>query len=263
MDFLATILDRKRREVARRLAHLGRCDAEPPPDPCKFERADRAYQALRRDGGRLKVIAEIKFRSPSAGVICERQPGKVAQIARTYQACGAAAVSVLCDYRGFNGTPLDVRRVSQAIALPLLFKEFVLDPIQIRLAQRLGAAMVLLVVRALTPGELQCLADEAERLGLAPVIEAANERELDRALATKARMIGINARDLTTFRVDGREASRLLASIPTDRIAIYMSGVSSRADLIRLDTSRADAVLIGESLMRAPHPGERLQEYIK
>lgn len=256
-DFLGAILERKRRETARRRAH----DALAPElPPGAVARAQAAAEALRRRGsGVPRVIAEIKFRSPSAGVLRPRAAGEVAGIARAYAAAGAAAVSVLCDGPGFGGTPLDLRRAAQAVSLPLLFKEFVLDANQITLARRMGAHLVLLLVRAHDDVRLGALVEETLRQGLAPVVEAADLEEVERALRTRAAIVGVNARDLRTFRVDPVAAMRAVDRIPAERIAVHMSGISSPEDLRRIASTRADAVLVGETLMRAADPGARLR----
>lgn len=261
LDFLGPILERKRREVARRHAHTALASAEPAADVVDRSRA--AVDALRRGGARLPhVIAEIKLRSPSAGTLRAREPGEVAAIARAYVQAGASAVSVLCDRAGFGGTPLDLRRAADAVSVPLLFKDFVLDPIQITLARQMGAQFVLLLVRALDAERLGRLVDETLRQGLAPLVEAADLDEVERALATHATVIGVNARDLRTFRVDLAAATRAVARIPADRVAVQMSGITSAADLAHLGRTRADAVLVGEALMRAPDPGARLRELL-
>ncbi len=258
-DVLATILERKRREVMRRARH-----SRPTPTVAtKDDRAEASYRALSRGGAALpRVIAEIKHRSPSAGVIRPRAAGGVAVLAKAYQSGGAAAVSVLCDGPGFGGTPLDVRRAAQVVTIPVLFKEFVLDASQVELARRCGASMVLLLVRAMSPERLHLLIDEAHARGLAPVVEAADAPELAVAMATRARIVGINARDLRTFHVDGSAAGALIEQIPSDRIAVYMSGVRSRSDLQELAASRADAVLVGEGLMRTNDPGAELRRWL-
>ena len=261
-DYLGPILARKRMEVARRIAHAGlasTCRARPPfPD-----RAEAAVARLRRAGSSLpRVIAEIKLRSPSAGMIRARAPGGLTAVAHQYETAGAAAVSVLCDGAGFGGSPLDLRRIRSAVGVPLLFKEFVLDPIQIGLARTIGADMVLLLVRALDERSLCRLCDEVLAHGMAPVVEAADEEELAIALRTSATIIGVNARDLRTFRVDPERAKRAIERIPLDRVAVHMSGITSGEALAELGGSRADAVLVGEALMRAPTPGERLEQWL-
>jgi indole-3-glycerol phosphate synthase len=263
-DLLAAILARKRREVVRRRAHqdLFNLSEVPLPAPSALTPAEGAYRALSRANGALKIIAEIKFASPSAGLIRVRSPGMVGEIANAFARAGASAISVLCDRPGFSGTVLDLRRAARAVTVPLLFKEFVIDPIQIRLARRLGAHMVLLIVRALSPSDLRQLVGEVLAQGLAPLVEAADEREIRVALETGTRIVGVNARDLRSFRVDREAAARLIDQIPSERIAVYMSGISSRDQLAHVAATRADAALIGEALMRAPQPGERLRELI-
>jgi len=261
VDVLSAILERKRQQVERRRRHVlpsTTVRGEVLPD-----RSAASVRALTRGDHRLpRVIAEIKHRSPSAGLIRVRRPGAVAEIARAYEIGGASAVSVLCDGPGFGGTPLDVRRAAGVVSVPVLFKEFVLDELQVKLARQCGASMVLLLVRAMTASRLTELVDAVHALGMAPVVEAADAGELAVALRTSARIIGINARDLRTFQMDGDEARRLVEQIPADRIAVYMSGVRSAADLHALASSRADAVLVGEALMRAPNPGAALATWV-
>lgn len=265
VDHLGVILERKRRENARRRAHPR---LWPVTDAVRAgEVSDRgafALQRLRRPaGGSVRVIAEIKFRSPSAGTIRTREPGVATGIARQYEAAGASAVSVLCDGPGFGGGVLDLRRAARAVQVPILFKEFVLDPLQVGLARAAGAHMVLLLVRALDAASLRELVALVLKQGMAPVVEAADDDELDVALATHATIVGVNARDLRTFQVDSEHAQRVLARIPADRIAVHMSGITSAGALTRVcAASRADAVLIGETLMRAESPGDLLKEWI-
>jgi len=139
----------------------------------------------------------------------------------------------------------------------------VLDPIQVGLARQLGAHMVLLIVRALDPRRLNELVEEVLREGMAPLVEAADQAEVDVALATRATLIGVNARDLRTFSVDPERAQRAIERIPAGRIAVHMSGISSAADLRRVADSRADAVLIGEGLMRSADPARLLHEWLQ
>lgn len=258
LDYLTPILERKRREVARRLRHAAhRAEAA----DAALDRAPAASAALRRGPGEpLRVIAEIKRCSPSAGVLRARARGDVAFLARAYERGGASAVSVLCDGPGFGGSPLDVRRAVAAVSLPILFKEFVLDEIQLRLARDVGAHMVLLLVRAMPFSQLVRLVDATLAAGLSPVVEAANADELDAALRTQATIVGVNARDLRTFQVDGAMARQALDRVPRDRIAVHMSGVRDAAAFAEVSRGRADAVLIGEGLVRAADPAARLRE---
>jgi indole-3-glycerol phosphate synthase len=261
-DYLTPILERKRHEVARRQRHAGSghaADTLAASEP----RWPFAHAALRRVPGEApRVIAEIKRRSPSAGVIRAWSRGDVAGIAREYVAGGASAISVLCDRPGFGGSVLDLRRAARTVGVPLLFKEFVVDELQIALAARAGAHMILLIVRALTRQQLHRLCDAALRCGLAPVVEAADGDEVERALETSATIIGVNARDLKTFKVDPQAAQRALQRIPAEHIAVHMSGIHQADDYRAVAAGRADAVLIGESLMRAPKPSDKLRELL-
>ena len=255
-DHLEAILARKRREIERRARHPIVVD----------DRADRgaaAIAALRRAGAPLpRVIAEIKRRSPSAGAIRPREVGDVVAIARGYEAAGAAAISVLADGPGFGGSVLDVRRAARAVSRPILFKEFVLDPLQVDVARAAGASLVLLLVRALHDGALRTMIRAVRDGGMEPVVEAADARELARALETEATIVGVNARDLRRFTVDPAGAAAALQEVPNDRVAVYMSGVGDREQLASVARGRADAVLIGTELMRAADPGARLQDLI-
>lgn len=268
-DYLTPILERKARENVRRKRHLraraSRAAAAPDKGaPAPGSRAHQACGALRREPGQLpRVIAEIKRRSPSAGVIRPYARGDIRWLTAQYISGGAAAISVLCDRAGFDGSALDLRRAAAAATVPLLFKEFVLDEVQVALARSVGAHMVLLVARALSPERLRALCDAVAAAGMAPVVEAANEAEVDAALSTSARIIGVNARDLRTFRVDVGAAHALLRRIPSERIAVHMSGVRSAADYREVAAGRADAVLIGEGLMRAAHPEAKLREWLE
>ncbi len=206
------------------------------------------------------MIAEVKFASPSAGAIRTRDVGDAARIGAAFRSAGASAVSVLADGPGFSGSALTVRQVARAVDGPVLFKEFVLDPIQIDVARIVGATMVLLLVRALETKELVALVDYALAQGLAPVVEAADAEEVATALATDARIIGVNARDLRTFQVDLTAAEAHLGLVPPDRIAVFMSGVRDRESFARVSAGRADAVLIGEALMRAEDPASALRD---
>jgi len=263
-DYLSDIIQRKRREVRRRerfadvwsTAFEAKIDAAGQSPHVSIECLRRPTQAVPR------VIAEIKFSSPSKGVIRKRRPGAVRDIASQYTSAGASAVSVLADAGGFNGCPLDVRRAALTTHLPILFKEFVLDESQLRLAKVLGAAYVLLLVNVLDDSTLRGLVKACEPLGLVPVVEAATAAELERAQASGAVCIGVNARDLHTFKVDTDAANRLVDRLSADYIAIFMSGVLNRADFLNIANSRADAVLIGESLMRSERPGEKLREIL-
>ena len=259
LDYLTPIFARKARENLRRARHAQLRARLPALGP--VERVSAAERALQREpGAGPRIIAEIKRRSPSAGSIRAYERGDIAWLAREYVAGGAAAISVLCDRAGFGGSALDLRRAARSVSVPLLFKEFVLEELQLELATRAGASMALLLVRAMPAQRLHVLCDAALALGIAPVVEAANADEVSVALETRARIVGVNARDLRTFKVDSQGAQQALALIPRERIAVHMSGVRSSDDYRNIAAGRADAVLIGESLMRAERPSDKLRE---
>ena len=251
---LEAIVARKRAENVRRNRHWrSRRWPEPVPVPA-FEVA-----SLRRLAASPHVIAELKQKSPSAGRIRTCGPGDLVDLARAYVAAGASAISVLTDGPGFGGSALDARRVGRAVSVPILFKEFVLDDQQVKLAHLVGARLVLLIVRILDDATLARLIVCVRDLGMESVVEAADAEDLSRALASDARIVGVNARDLRTFAVSGKRAHDLVEGIPSDRIAVYMSGIRDAADFARVAGGRADAVLIGEGLMRASDPAARLR----
>jgi indole-3-glycerol phosphate synthase len=261
-DYLSAIVARKHRENLRRRRHCARM--RPVSRTAQPERSERGIRALRRIPGEApSVIAEVKFRSPSAGQIRPWSPGEGVRVARGYERGGAAVVSVLADGPGFGGSPLLVRRVAQAVSVPVLFKGFVLDPIQIELAYDVGASLVLLLARALEESDLLMLMARIRELGMEPVVEAASAEEVDRAVAAGSTIIGVNARDLGTFRVDKAAAQLWIERIPEGRVAVFMSGVQTVEDLREIARGRADAVLIGEELMRSADPGARLAALLR
>ena len=261
-NYLATIVARKRLENERRRRHAAAMrPVSRAPEP---DRGRRAVEALRRGpSAPPSVMAEIKFRSPSAGTIRANRPGEGVRIARAYERNGAAVISVLADGPGFGGSPLLVRRVAKSVQAPVLYKGFVLDPIQVELAFDVGASLVLLLVRVLKPAELRTLLRLTRSLGMEAVVEAASAEEVDRAVDAGSTIIGVNARDLATFRVDKAAAGEWVARIPSDSVAVFMSGVRTEDDFREVARGRADAVLIGEGLMRAEDPGARLAELLR
>ena len=260
-DHLSKILARTRRENLRRRKHVKAMrPLRREPEPA---RSERGVEGLRREaGGPPSVIAEIKFRSPSAGAIRTWSAGEGVRVARAYEQGGASVVSVLADAPAFGGSPLLVRRISDSVSVPVLFKGFVIDPVQVELAFDVGASLVLLLVRALGDKALESLIAHTRALGMEPVVEAADAEEVDRAVAAGSTVVGVNARDLRTFRVDMQMAHRCVARIPSDRVAVFMSGVRTNDDFWEVAQGRADSVLIGEGLMRAEDPAVRLSELL-
>lgn len=221
------------------------------------EGAPSMHVALRA-GASVAVIAEVKRRSPSKGAINEGldAPARAA----LYGAAGARAISVLTEPVEFGGTTDDLARIAAQRPVPLLKKDFHVDAIQLLEARAFGASAALLIARALAPERLVALVAEAVALGVEPLIEVRSEEELETALSTSARMIGVNARDLETLVVEPEVVTRLLPLIPGDRVAIAESGVVSRGDVERVAACGAGAVLVGSALSLAPDPAALVRE---
>jgi indole-3-glycerol phosphate synthase / phosphoribosylanthranilate isomerase len=205
------------------------------------------------------AIAEFKRRSPSAGDL--RPDGDVAAVARSYEAGGARAMSVLVDER-FAGSWDDLRAARAATRLPLLAKGFFAAPDDLRTAKEAGADAVLLLLRDLSDPVATALLRAAHTLGLDTLVEAHDADELDRAAKLDAPVIGVNARDLSTFRIDRAAQLELLAGAPRDRVVIAESGIETRAQAAAAELAGANAVLVGSTLMRAADPGGKLRELL-
>jgi indole-3-glycerol phosphate synthase/phosphoribosylanthranilate isomerase len=217
----------------------------------------RFVDALRAPG--LGAIAEIKRRSPSAGDL--RPDADPARIAPAYARAGAAVVSVLVDAR-FGGTWDDLRAARAASDAPLLAKGFFSTPEDLRTAKEAGADAVLLLLRDLDDQAVRALLAQAEDLALDTLVEAHDAAELDRGIALGAPVLGVNARDLTTFAIDRDAQLALLARIPADRVVVAESGIVSRAQGAAAELAGADAILVGSALMRAPDPAAKLAELV-
>jgi indole-3-glycerol phosphate synthase len=228
-------------------------------------RRDFAAALRRPRRGRVALIAEVKKASPSAGVICaDFDP---VRIAKEYEAGGASCLSVLTDEKFFQGALEYLRRVRQAVGLPLLRKDFIIDPRQITEAIEWGADAVLLIVAILSEARLREFLALAAVAGLAALVEVHNEAELDIALAAGARLIGVNNRDLKTFTVDlgttERLAARLRAAPGTaGTMLVAESGIHTRAHVERLAGCGVTAILVGESLMRGPAIAGKIAELL-
>ena len=208
--------------------------------------------------GRVAVIAEVKRRSPSKGVI--NAGISAIDQARAYSDGGAAAISVLTEPNHFSGSVDDLAAVVAAVDVPVLKKDFHIDPIQLHEARAYGAAAALLIVRALRPDRLVEMMATAQSIGLETIIEVRDEDELRLALDSGAAIVGINNRDLETLVIDPATSGRLLPLIPSSVIAIAESGMSTRQDVERVAALGADAVLVGSSLSAASSPAERVKE---
>ncbi len=212
-------------------------------------------------GRNLAVIAEIKRASPSRGTL--RASLDAADVAEGYAAAGAAAISVLTDARYFGGSGRDLASVKRSVEVPVLCKEFVVDPYQIYEARALGADAVLLIVRALRPTELREFAALTESLGMTALVEVHTQGELAVALEMGSRTVGINNRDLTRMTVDLETTARLRPLVPAGVTVVGESGVRTAEDVYRLRRLGVDAVLVGEALVTAADPAVRLAELVE
>jgi indole-3-glycerol phosphate synthase len=257
---LEAILRAKHREV-HELEHQT-CFARVPDGPRK-----NVATSLRRAAGQpLRLIAENKRKSPSAGALSTVL--STAERVVRYAASGAAMVSVLCDEEFFGGSWRDVFEARQALvaagfATPVLAKEFIIDERQLREASAFGADAVLLIARILDRTRLQDLLAQSASLGLEALVEVVTEDELEWAVGAKATIIGVNARDLDTLVLDPERAARVLAAIPEGCIPLYLSGLRGAEDVRRLAATPAHAALIGETLMREDDPRALLSAMVQ
>jgi indole-3-glycerol phosphate synthase len=261
-NILFQILDRKREATTQLRADPSSRDfRERALQVRKNAEPHRLRQALESDLPRLKIIAEFKRRSPSAGII--RDDLTVDEIARCYDRGGACAISVLTDEQYFGGSVADLCAARSSTKLPLLRKDFIIDPIQIFEAAIAEADAVLLIVATLDDTSLIQLRSLAEdELGLDALVEVHGSDELKRAVNAGAKIIGVNNRDLATFRVSLKTSERLIARAPRDKIMISESGLHSTDSLLHLHQLGFRGFLIGEALMRAPDPETALRDLV-
>jgi len=257
-DILNTILHRKAEEIAARRAQvsmrdLGRRIAGAGPVRGFVE----AIETRIADGG-AAVIAEIKKASPSRGLL--RADFRPAEIARSYEAGGATCLSVLTDIDFFQGADEHLREARAACSLPVLRKDFTIDPYQVYEARALGADCILLIVAALGDAMLGELAGLAQHLDMDVLVEVHDAEELVRALAMNTPLIGINNRNLRTFATRLETPLELLERVPDDRIVVTESGIHTPADVARMRAKGVHAFLVGEAFMRAGDPGAKLAE---
>jgi indole-3-glycerol phosphate synthase len=261
-NIFSQILDQKRKAVARLGAGLSSRDFRGRAlEIRKKAEPHRLLRALESDPRRLNIIAEFKRRSPSAGVI--RNDLTVSEIVRCYERGGACAISVLTDEEYFGGSIADLCAARSTTDLPLLRKDFIIDPIQIFEAAAAGTDAVLLIVAALDDvslGELRAVAED--ELGLDVLVEAHTSAELTRAVAAGAKIIGVNNRDLSTFQVSLSTSERLIAEAPRDRILISESGLQCADSLLYLRKLGFRGFLVGETLMRARDPETALRDLV-
>jgi indole-3-glycerol phosphate synthase len=218
----------------------------------------RAFREALTECKDVALIAEIKEASPSAGLI--RRDVDPVEIGRLYEGFGAAAISVLTDERFFHGSLANMKQVKEAVSIPVLRKDFIIDKYQVYESRALGADAVLLIVAVLSDDELRASLSLCRELGLEALVEVHTESERDRALAAGAEVIGINNRDLSTFAVDLSTTIRLVSGIPEGITCVSESGIKTRDDVARLREAGVDALLVGTALMAARDMGAKIKE---
>jgi indole-3-glycerol phosphate synthase len=258
-DILTRIVEDKREEIAalQRRLPLERVREEAAARRPALPLAPALRGARPRGTGRdARIISELKLRSPSKGVF--RWHGDVARQVTDYVQGGASAISVVTDGKHFGGSPELVRQVKALVAIPVLQKEFLLEPYQVHYARSLGADAALLIAAILEGGRLAEMIGLAREIGLSTLVEVVDEQEFARAAQAGAEVIGVNNRDLRTFTVDLNRTLRLVPLCRDEHVLVAESGIHGRAEVERLMAGGVDAFLIGEALMTARHPAEML-----
>lgn len=256
-DILKKIIERKREEVAERQFRIPLSEQQQRAAEASPVRGFVQAIEQRLANSRPAVIAEIKKASPSKGVM--RDPFVPAEIARSYEQGGAACLSVLTDVDFFQGSDEFLQQARDACALPVLRKDFMIDPYQVYEARAIGADCILLIVAVLEDTRMRELHDLARQLGMDVLVEVHDAEELQRALALETPLIGINNRDLRTFETWLDTTLELLDSIPGDRIIVTESGIHTPDDVKRLRDNGVHTFLVGEAFMVAEDPGARLK----
>ncbi len=251
---LKEILEQKNREV-----NLLKIEGLPE---CSFDLPDlRDFRTAISVPGRINLISEIKFASPSAGIICDtRDP---VETGMEYDKSGAAAISLLTDKMFFSGDINNLPALKRAVSIPILRKDFIIDEIQLHEAKQFGADAVLLIARILKREELKKLIETCGKLGLAALTEIHDKEDLEKALECNANIIGINNRDLDTFEIDINTTNRLIPHIPEGCLAVSESGFSSPDDIIKLKGKGINAVLVGSALMSSKDPAGKVRELVE
>ena len=251
---LVEILEEKKREVDG----LKKAGIQAPVPAISREQRDFEL-ALTSNSG-IDLIAEIKFGSPSAGII--RESSDPLAIGQAYEKSGAAAISLLTDRFFFNGDLNNLPGLKQMVSLPILRKDFIIDEIQIMESAKFGADAVLLIARILSVEQLKILLEISKINGMKALIEIHDEEDLKKALDCHARIIGINNRDLDTFEINMNTTLELAPLIPPDRVVISESGIHSGKDVAELKGLNIQAVLVGSALMGAEDPGKKAMEMV-
>ncbi len=250
--------------VEARRARMAEVRAQTPLGQVR-EAAERRHEqrdfARALAGESVRVVAELKRASPSRGML--RKDYRPRELAQGYEAAGAAALSVLTEERYFRGSLTDLIDARDAVGIPVLRKDFILDEYQVYESVAAGADALLLIVALLADEDLRKLLQLSDRLAIAALVEVHTEQELERAVAAGARILGINNRDLKTFEMDLETSFRLRKKIPSGRLAVSESGIRSGQEVRRLADAGFHAVLIGEQLMTRPDPGQALAELLE
>jgi len=255
---LSRIIEKKKEEIDRARKEVSFNDMKARAESM-YIRSSFKKNISRK--GHVNLIAEIKKSSPSQGII--RADFDPIKIALTYHAAGAAAISVLTDERFFDGRLEYIKMVKERVTLPVLRKDFIVDEYQVYESAVAGADAILLIAHILTQEELDRYLGTAKGLGMDVLVEVHNEEEMDRAIRSNAAIIGINNRDLTSFNVDISVTQRLLHLIPENRVIVSESGISSYEQVMFLKSLGVNAVLVGETLMRAENIGSKIREMMR
>jgi indole-3-glycerol phosphate synthase len=256
-NVLERIVEKKREEIA---ARRQACPLEALREQVQGLPATRGFFDRLASPGPIKLIAEFKRKSPSKGII--REGSTPSEIAKIYEANGATCMSVLTDEPFFGGTLDDLREARAAVDLPIIRKDFILDPYQLYEARLVGADAVLLIAECLDSPTLAELLAGAEEVGLSALVELYDPENAERIVASGAKLIGVNNRDLRSFEVDLRHTLRMRERIPADRLLVGESGIRSRADVELLAEGGVDAILVGETLMASADVGAAVRELL-
>ena len=253
------ILDRIRAYKLKEVAESkGLVSIESLKERCKdIPEAVKSGTVLKKDH-RIKFIAEVKKASPSAGII--REDFNYVNIAKEYEAGGASAISVLTDKEFFKGDIKYLSEIKDAVSLPVLRKDFIIDPYQIYEARTAGADLVLLIARILTKEQIEIFLSLSHKPGMECLVEVHDNEELEKVLETEAAIIGINNRNLDTFETNLETTLQLCHRVPEGKIIVSESGIKTRADVLILEKAGIDAILIGETLMRSRDISQKITE---
>jgi indole-3-glycerol phosphate synthase len=257
-DILQRIVAVKRDEVAQARRRCGLAELQAQASAASPARGFAAALRARVEAGSPAVIAEVKKASPSKGVL--REHFVPADIARSYESGGAACLSVLTDERFFQGCAAYLQQARESCSLPVLRKDFLIDPYQVVEARAMGADCVLLIAACLDDGLMSELEACATEQGLDVLVEVHDGEELERALRLRTPLIGVNNRNLRTFEVSLDTTIGLLPRVPGDRLLVTESGILARADVQRMRSAGVHAFLVGEAFMRVPDPGQTLRD---